>query len=95
MKFELLSKEDQIKELAECYSDYRAIKKEISQLGGLLKASDSLLDDLYWEAACLRYRQKEMGIELVLEKDLNRDVKVFLRKAELIQQIKEEKANAA
>ena len=83
MKFEITSKEAQIAELAQCYSDYREVKKEIREAGGISRVSESLLDTLYWEARYLKKIQKDMGIEMVPEKDLIRDTKVFSRLDEI------------
>jgi len=76
-----LSKEDQIKGLAENYSDYRAVQKEIKEVGGLLKASDSLISSLQYEAIFLSVFQKATEIELVPLKNLISDSKAFERKS--------------
>ena len=87
-----LSKENQIKELAERYSDYRAVQKEIKEVGGLLKASNSLISALEYEASFLRYLQKVTEIELVPAKNLISDIKAFEKKARWIKQAEEDQA---
>jgi hypothetical protein len=87
-----LSKKEQIIELAEVYSDYRAAQKEITEIGGLLKASDSLISSLQMEAACLTYVQKVTEIELVPARQLLNDKKTFEKKSRWIKQVEEDKA---
>ena len=87
-----LSKEDQIKGLAESYSDYRAVQKEIREIGGLLKASDSLISSLQYEASFLRVLQKVTEIELVPARNLISDSKAFEKKSRWIKQIEEDQA---
>lgn len=89
---ENLSKEDQIKELAECYSDYRTVQKEIRQTGGILKATNNLLSSLQYEAVFLNYLQKVVGVELVPARALISDSKVYEKKARWIKQAEEDKA---
>ena len=85
-----LSKEDQIKGLAESYSDYRAVQKEIKEAGGLLKASDSLISSLQYEASFLRVLQKVTEIELVPARNLISDIKAFEKKSRWIKQAEED-----
>ena len=87
-----LSKEDQIKGLAESYSDYRAVQKEIREIGGLLKASDSLISSLQYEASFLRVLQKVTEIELVPARNLISDIKAFEKKSRWIKQAEEDQA---
>jgi hypothetical protein len=87
-----LSKEDQIKGLAESYSDYRAVQKEIKEVGGLLKASDSLISSLQYEASFLKVLQKVTEIELVPVKNLISDSKAFEKKSRWIKQAEEDQA---
>jgi hypothetical protein len=87
-----LSKEDQIKGLAESYSDYRAVQKEIREIGGLLKASDSLISSLQYEASFLRVLQKVTEIELVPARNLTSDIKAFEKKSRWIKQAEEDQA---
>ena len=90
--FKNLSKKEQIIELAEVYSDYRAVKKEISEIGGLLKASDSLISSLQYEAQFLKYVQKVLEIELVPARNLISDIKSFEKKSRWIKQAEEDQA---
>ena len=90
--FKNLSKKEQIIELAEVYSDYRAVQKEIREIGGLLKASDSLISSLQYEAQCLKYVQKVLEIELVPARNLISDSKAFEKKSRWIKQIEEDQA---
>ena len=90
--FKNLGKKEQIIELAEVYSDYRAVKKEISEIGGLLKASDSLISSLQYEAQSLKYVQKVLEIELVPARNLISDIKAFEKKSRWIKQAEEDQA---
>ena len=87
-----LSREAQIKELAENYSDYRAVQKEIWDLGGIIEASEDLAKDLAYEATNLNWRQKVTGIELVALKDLVHNEKALQNRVRLIQEAKEDSA---
>ena len=85
-------REDQIKELAENYSDYRAVQKEIWDLGGIIEAGEDLAKDLAYEATNLNWRQKVTGIELVALKDLVHNEKALQNRVRLIQEAKEDSA---
>ena len=85
-------REDQIKELAENYSDYRAVQKEIWDLGGIIKAGEDLAKDLAYEATNLNWRQRVTGIELVALKDLVHNEKALQNRVRLIQEAKEDSA---
>ena len=85
-----LSKEDQIKGLAESYSDYRAVQKEIREIGGLLKASDNLINSLKYEAGFLKCFQEVTEVELVPAKNLISDIGAFEKKARWIKQAEED-----
>jgi len=87
-----LNREDQIKELAENYSDYRAVQKEIWDLGGIIKAGEDLAKDLAYEATNLNWRQKVTGIELVALKDLVHNEKALQNRVRRIQEAKEDSA---
>jgi hypothetical protein len=87
-----LNREDQIKALAENYSDYRAVQKEIWDLGGIIKAGEDLAKDLAYEATNLNWRQKVTGIELVALKDLVHNEKALQNRVRLIQEAKEDSA---
>ena len=87
-----LSREAQIKELAENYSDYRAVQKEIWDLGGIIEASEDLAKDLAYEATNLNWRQKVTGIELVALKDLVHNEKALQNRVRRIQEAKEDSA---
>jgi len=87
-----LSREAQIKELAENYSDYRAVQKEIWDLGGIIEAGEDLAKDLAYEATNLNWRQKVTGIELVALKDLVHNEKALQNRVRRIQEAKEDSA---
>ena len=87
-----LSREAQIKELAENYSDYRAVQKEIWDLGGIIKAGEDLAKDLAYEATNLNWRQRVTGIELVALKDLVHNEKALQNRVRRIQEAKEDSA---
>ena len=87
-----LSRKAQIKELAENYSDYRAVQKEIWDLGGIIEAGEDLAKDLAYEATNLNWRQKVTGIELVALKDLVHNEKALQNRVRRIQEAKEDSA---
>ena len=87
-----LSREAQIKELAENYSDYRAVQKEIWDLGGIIEAGEDLAKDLAYEATNLNWRQRVTGIELVALKDLVHNEKALQNRVRRIQEAKEDSA---
>ena len=87
-----LSREAQIKELAENYSDYRAVQKEIWDLGGIIEAGEDLAKDLAYEATNLNWRQRVTGIELVALRELVNNEKALQNRVRRIQEAKEDSA---
>tara|TARA_R110000824_G_scaffold142495_1_gene309579 strand:+ start:650 stop:940 length:291 start_codon:yes stop_codon:yes gene_type:complete len=78
--------EEQVIQLAEAYSDYRAAQKAIWSNGKLIETSRLNVMTLETESITLRHIQRQTGVELVRLRELDYNAKAVKNRLEIIQE---------